>query len=107
MRIAQHADCVPVWLGAVFFSSAQGPQPIFAAAAGVAQDAVVDWGHLKADVVHYGGGARQYDLLVGGGSGDEGGGGGAGPPPHRAAPPQQAPHHHQASGANTAPLPPR
>jgi len=43
-----------------------GHQPIGAAAAGVAQHArgVVDWGHLKADVINFGGGDRQYDILA-------------------------------------------
>jgi hypothetical protein len=25
---------------------------------------VVEWGHLKADVVNFGGGSRQYDILA-------------------------------------------
>jgi predicted RNA-binding protein with RPS1 domain len=44
-----------------------GHQPIGAAAAGVAQHAgggVVDWGHLKADVINFGGGDTQYDILA-------------------------------------------
>lgn len=36
--------------------------PIGAAAA-VAHNAFVDWGHMKADVVQYGGG-KQYELLA-------------------------------------------
>jgi hypothetical protein len=59
-------------------------------AAAKVQDAVVDWGHLKADVVQYGDKDRQYEIL---GSDEEaevqeghrggrgGGGGGGGRPP--------------------------
>jgi predicted RNA-binding protein with RPS1 domain len=41
-------------------------QPIGAAAAGVAQhnSGVVEWGHLKADVVNFGGGDTKYDILA-------------------------------------------
>ena len=54
-------------------------------AAAKVQDAVVDWGHLKADVVQYGDKDRQYEFL---GSNEEAevqeghrGGRGGGPPP--------------------------
>jgi hypothetical protein len=81
----------------------QAQQPI-GAAAGVAHDGAVDWGHLKADVVQYGSSARQYDILAGD-SGDEkrgvAGAAAAGP---RGGPPVPR---GAATGANMAPLPPR
>ena len=82
----------------------QGQQPI-GAKAGTAHDGAVEWGYLKADVVQYGAGGQQYDILAGD-SGDERGGGPSGPG-GRALPPQRPPPPGMASGANMAPLPPR
>ncbi|PRW33884.1 S1 RNA binding domain-containing isoform B [Chlorella sorokiniana] len=77
----------------------QGQQPI-GAQVGVAHDGAVDWGHMKADVVQYGGAAGQYDILAD--SGDE-----ARPPGRSGRGPQQRPPPGMGSGANVAPLPPR
>lgn len=72
----------------------QGP---IGAAAGAAHDAQIDWGHLKADVVQYGGGDQRYDILA---ADDSDAGAGQMPPLPREPPPA-------GTGANTAPLPPR
>ena len=74
------------------------------ASVGVVQDAVVDWGHLKADVVQYGGGTRKYDILPGA---EEAGG-----EERRAPPSRPPPSRVQAQGGgqergSQAPLPPR
>jgi len=42
-------------------ASLQGP--VGGTVGGTTSDALVEWGHLKADVVQYGGGGRQYDIL--------------------------------------------
>ncbi|KAL4425307.1 hypothetical protein ABPG75_009323 [Micractinium tetrahymenae] len=82
----------------------QGQQPIGAAAGTTTKEGGVDWGHLKADVVQYGAGGQQYEILAG--SEDEAPGPyGRGPPQRPGAP--GAPGGGFGTGANTAPLPPR
>lgn len=81
----------------------------------MAHDGAVDWGHLKADVVQYGTGGSQYEILAGGDSDEErrqrrggpGGGGGGGGGPPGAPPPHRPPPPGMASGANMAPMPSR
>ncbi|KAL4418798.1 hypothetical protein ABPG77_010207 [Micractinium sp. CCAP 211/92] len=82
----------------------QGQQPIGAAAGTTTQDGAVDWGHLKADVVQYGAGGQQYEILAG--SDDEPRGPSGRCLPQRPGPPGP-PGGGFGTGANMAPLPPR